>query len=83
MMNQKQPNKNGPLYCIAYLVLKNKTWEARMEYTHGPDAVAVRNTFCRSLPRGFYLGRNVSITGIAPVVGYFVEDEKKMILSVD
>ena len=80
---QKGNPKKGILYCVAYLVLKRKQWEARFEYTHGHDADAVRNEFCRALPPGFFIGRNVSITAIAPVVGYFVDDEKKMILSCD
>lgn len=78
-----KPSDKGILYCVCYLVLKRGQWEARTEYCHGHDASAVRNEFCRALPRGFYLNRNVSITGIAPVVGYFVDDEKKMILSCD
>ncbi len=82
---QKKTDKGdkGILYAVAYCVLKRGNWEARFEYCHGHDAAAVRNEFCRALPRGFFLGRNVSITGIAPVVGYFVDDEKKMILSCD
>lgn len=79
----KKPNPKGILYCVAYLVLSHGKWEARLEYTHAHDAAAVRNAFCRALPRGFHVGNNVSITGIAPVVGYFIDDEKKMVLSCD
>lgn len=85
----KGGNAKGLLYTVAYLVLVKGTWEARFEHSHGENAAAVKNAFCRALPRGFYLGVNVSITGIAPSIGYFLEGERrvdgktKIILSAD
>ena len=75
----KQRSDGKLLWCLAFTVFNKRTkkWDAKFEYTHSHDAVSVINTFGRALPRGYHVGRNILITGCAPAIGFFVEEESK------
>ena len=69
-----------PLYCIAYerYDKKGQIVKADFEYVHADSIPHARNQFCFSNPNR----RTHRVVGVAPVIGYFVEDKKGDILSV-
>lgn len=85
LKEQQETLKTQPktMFCIAFEVYtKRKVWQPRMEYVHAEDTQRARLTWAAGVPRGFKMGINVKLVGIAPVVGVFVENEKKEIYSV-
>jgi hypothetical protein len=67
-------NKNGNLlFCVAYLVLKGKVWEAEQEYTHGKTAADVLNAFRRAIP--LEMAGKITVIGCAPAIGFFIEKD--------
>jgi hypothetical protein len=76
------------LYCISYNELnkaryiKNKqiVWELKFHYLHATDMQNARYEFIMSRPNKSIQG--FDIVGIAPVIGYHVEDNKGDKLSV-
>lgn len=64
------------LYCVAFEVCKKDGWKPREEYMHATDAKHARAIWAAGVPRGFMVGINVRIVGIAPVVGVHVSDDK-------
>ena len=65
-----------PLYCISYwekAFNAPSDWKMRELYMHGKDEKEVRLAFIVSMPH--YL--RFKIIGIAPAVGWFVENEKE------
>ncbi len=57
------------LYCITFEVFKNGKWIPREEYTHAYDQASARLTWAEGVPRGYKLGFNVHLVGIAPAIG--------------
>jgi hypothetical protein len=70
------------LHGVAYLMFIKGEWQYRIEYLHAEDTARARVAWAAGVPKGFKLGINAQLIGIAPVVGVFVEDEKKEIYSV-
>lgn len=69
------------LYCICYEYRVSRgVWDCDKWYFHGDDIEDVRLQFLRS--NAPELMREIRIVGIAPVVGYFVDDKKGEQLSV-
>jgi hypothetical protein len=61
---------------VAFEVCKNGEWYPREEYMHATDKVHARAIWAAGVPKGFMVGINVKIVGIAPVVGVHVHDDK-------
>lgn len=78
----KAPKTDKILYCIAfsYWSVKKQRWISDMNYTHAKDIEEARLTFFQSETAGVM--RRVNMVGIAPVIGYFVDDNKGQELSV-
>ena len=70
----KMTDTGKTLYCIAYTFWspKRQTWISQMEYTHAVDVEEARLTFFQSETSGVM--RRVNLVGIAPVIGYLVND---------
>lgn len=66
----------GILYCCTYEVFKRGEWIPREEYMHANDQAHARAIWAAGVPRGFRVGFNVRIVGIAPAIGRHVVDEK-------
>ncbi len=87
-MNQPTPEKpKKQLYCIAFTFRQpipgstKKRWVSDKLYVHADDAGEARLIFFRSEnPRTM---REINITGIAPAIGMFVEDNHGEKLSAD
>jgi hypothetical protein len=62
------------LYAVAYMWKKkgSKTWERSIDYLHAHDAADARWWFFQSENPSVF--RRVQLVGIAPVIGYFVDD---------
>ncbi len=76
--NRSSPDKK-PLFAIAferYVKGNPNPVESGIEYKLAADTAEARFQFCRSYPSR----RKMKIVGIAPVIGYFVEDKKGDIL---
>lgn len=69
------------LYCIAYEYrVKRGVWRPELDYLHANDANDARWWFFQSeSPQVF---RQVRVVSVAPVVGYFVNDNHGEDLSV-
>jgi hypothetical protein len=81
------PKPKKPLYCIAFTYrmpipgTTKKKWVSDKLYVHADDAGEARLIFFRSEnPR---TQREINITGIAPAIGMFVEDNHGEVLSAD
>lgn len=70
------------MYAIAYEMFFHGSWNARLEYVHAENIGRARVNWAAGVPKGFKMGFNARLVGIAPVIGVFVEDEKKEIYSV-
>lgn len=69
------------LYAVAYeYKVKKKKWIPDIDYLHANDANDARWWFFQSEPPETF--RQVRVVGIAPVIGYFVDDNKGEQLSV-
>lgn len=69
------------LFAIAYQRYRHGTWESLLEYVHAEDAQRAKVAWAAGV-KGLKFGINAQFIGVAPVVGVFVEDEKKEIYSV-
>jgi hypothetical protein len=79
--NRIKTTTKRKLYCIAYeFKVSPGVWDADMVYMHGDTAEEIRLQFFRS--NAPELMREIRIVGIAPVIGYFVEDKQGEVLSV-
>jgi len=77
-MESTKPKKI--LYCIAYnLWSQGNVWVPQKDYTHAVDVGEARWTFFQDLQSN---RKRVIIVGIAPVLGYFVDDNHGDKLSV-
>jgi hypothetical protein len=78
----KAPETTKTFYCIAYTYWSDKRlrWISDMIYTHAENIEEARLTFYRSETSGVM--RKINLVGIAPVIGYFVDDTKGEELSV-
>lgn len=70
------------LYAIAYEMFFNGSWNARLEYVHAENIGRARVSWAAGVPKGFKMGFNARLVGVAPVIGVWVDDEKKGIYSV-
>ncbi len=69
------------LYAIAYEYrVKRGKWVPDMDYLHANDAGDARWWFFQSEPPETF--RQVNVVGVAPVIGYFVNDNHGEDLSV-
>lgn len=79
----QSPPANGKiLYCAAFRRFQLGRWEATFEYLHADDLGQAKFKFAVGIQKGYRLGDNLLLDGIAPVVGVFVEDEKRLIFTV-
>ena len=68
-----------PLYAIAYeLYRKGQIQKAGIEYVHADSTAHARNQYCFQYPNR----RTHKIIGVAPVVGYHVDDNHGELLHV-
>lgn len=69
-----------PLYCIAYELYSRKghLLKGDLEYVHADSVAHARNQFCYSNPNR----RTHKVVGVAPVIGFYVDDKKGEVLSV-
>jgi hypothetical protein len=83
------PKPKKPLYCIAFTYRTpipgsnppRKKWVSDKLYVHANDAGEARLIFLRSEnPKTM---REINITGVAPAIGMFVEDNHGEVLSAD
>jgi hypothetical protein len=64
------------LYAIAYMYLvRPGEWKGDFLYVHAVDADDARLQYYRSNDPDMLQRRRVQITGVAPVIGYFADDE--------
>lgn len=71
------------LYAIAYMFTPRPgVWKGDFLYVHAEDAGEARLIYLRSEDPEMLQKKNVTITGVAPVIGYFVNDEHGESLSV-
>jgi hypothetical protein len=79
--NRIKTKTSKTLYCICYEYKKSPgIWDCDKLYLHADDAGDARLQFFRSdSPETM---REIRIVGIAPVIGYFVDDNKGNELSV-
>ena len=77
-------SKSGKiLYAIAYMYTPRPgTWKGEFLYLHADDAGDARLQFFRSEDPEMLRMRNVVVTGVAPVIGYLVNDKHGEDLSV-
>lgn len=70
----KMVDTGKTLYCIAYTFwsIKRQQWISQMEYTHAFSIEEARLAFYQSETEKTF--RRVNLVGIAPVVGYLVND---------
>lgn len=81
MTTPETPKPKKPLYAIAYEYrVRPGVWRPEIEYMHAEDNSDARLQFFRSEPNSNH--RHMRIVGIAPVLGYFVNDNKGDALSV-
>ncbi len=71
------------LYAIAYMYSPRPgAWKGDFLYVHAEDAGEARLIYLRSHDPEMLKLRNVTITGVAPVIGYFANDDNGTSLSV-
>lgn len=80
-VNSNRPKRN--LFCVALLVKKGGAWHGLKEYLHANDIQDARLQYMRVTPPKDLLKFPREVVGISQVIGYFVEDEKGHVLSVD
>lgn len=78
----RMTDKSQTLYCRAFTFLDVRTgkWIGEREYTHAASIEDARLTFWRS--ENEKTMRRINVVGVAPVIGYFVNDTKGDELSV-
>lgn len=82
-MNHPANTEKKTLYCIAYerWSVKRKKWIAELDYTHANDAGEARLTFFQDLQSNKTIVNPKGLM-VAPVLGYFVDDNHGEELSV-
>jgi hypothetical protein len=68
-------DENRILYAIAAEHLTHKGWVAEIHYVHASNQASARYQFVAAYPKA-------RVVGIAPSLGYFVDDKKGDKLSV-
>lgn len=68
------------LYGVMFEVRKKGRWIAREEYLHASDIPEAKWIWGCGIPRGYKLGFNVHLVGIAPVIGVYEDEENEVYL---
>ncbi len=70
---------NKILYCVAYEEFKNGTWKPELEYFHVQNVKhsywLAKKKFTIQNSNKLMFGR-IKIVDIAPVIGYYIEEDK-------
>lgn len=73
-------DKTKPLFAIALERVIGMKWVASIEYLHADNVAHARILFTAGNTQPL-LNRTMKIVAIGPAIGFFVEDNKGMILS--
>ena len=73
-------DKKKPLFAVAVEKVVGMKWVASIEYLHADNVAHARILFTAGNTQPL-MNRSMKIVAIGPAIGYFVEDNKGMILS--
>lgn len=80
MESQEKTTTKKPLFAVAFRARKKRSWNIHIEYLHAVDVEEARVLFTAGNSM-MLVKRRMKIIGIAPAIGFFVEDKQGLVLN--